>query len=102
MKKVVSWLIGTTKVGKAVSKVQDALDGWKAYLGGVALIVPGVCGLLIKFQENGIGGVLDMTNTDEYKMIVAGWTIMATRAAIAKTQRATEVAAGKATEAAGG
>ena len=100
MKKIVAWFVSKTKFGKTFGKAQSALDGYKAYLAGAALMIPGLLKLIIDIQERGLPAFTELGENPNYRMMLEGWAIIATRAAIAKTQRVTEVAAAESTVAA--
>lgn len=85
MNKLIAWFIEKTKVGAAVEKVQDALDGKKMYLAGAALIVPNLIVIIQKFTEQGVPYILGLTATPEYKGLLEGIALCAAKAAITKS-----------------
>lgn len=84
MNKVFSWLIGFTRVGKVVTPAQQFLSGKKAYLAGLALIVPALVTMLTKFADQGTGYLLGIAHTPEFDMFMQGLGICGLRAAITK------------------
>ena len=100
MKKMMNWFIGKTKVGKGVSSAQDFLDGYKAYIAGAAMMIPGVLNLILDFQRDGLPALTDLGHNPNYRLMLEGWGLMALRAGVAKVQRVSEVGAAEATVAA--
>ena len=86
MNKIISWVLGLTKVGAFLDKVRGVLSGKKAYLAGAALAVPALVTIITKFAEQGVPYILSVTGTEEFKMLMEGLGIMGLRAGIAKSQ----------------
>jgi hypothetical protein len=65
------------------------------------MLIPGALNFILDLQsERGLPDLGSLASNPNYRMMLEGWAIIATRAAIAKTQRVAEVAAGEATMAA--
>lgn len=84
MDKIVTWILGFTRIGKIIEPVQKFLDGYKAYLAGTALMVPALVVILTRFSESGAGYLAGIMSTAEFKSLMEGWAIIALRAGIAK------------------
>lgn len=80
MNKLIAWIAGMTKVGQAVKKVQDFLDGKKQYLAGAGMAFPALITIIQKFQEGGIQYLLGATHSPEYLALTAGVAIIANAA----------------------
>lgn len=84
MGKALSWILGFTKLGKAVEPVQKFLSGKKAYIAGTGMAVPALVTIITKFSDQGMGYLLTMTHTPEWALLLNGMAVMGLRAAITK------------------
>ena len=51
MKKILGWILGKSKIGKGIDKTRGLLDGYKAYIAGAAMLIPGALNLILDFQS---------------------------------------------------
>lgn len=84
MGKAVAWILGFTKIGKAVEPVQGFLSGKKAYLSGAAIAIPALIMIIQKFSDQGVAYLLTVVHTPEWNLLLNGLAIMGLRAAITK------------------
>lgn len=90
MNKIVTWLLGLTRIGKIVEPVQKFLDGYKAYIAGTAILVPALATILTSFSQQGLSYLTAIVSTPEFKQLMEGWAVIALRAGLAKAQAAAE------------
>ena len=80
MNKLLGWFLGMTKLGKAYSGVQTFLDGKKQYIAGTALLIPGLCGVLLKLHDTGLSDLPNLLKSEEYLSMIAGFGVIANAA----------------------
>lgn len=78
--KIVDWVLGTTKIGKVYSSTQKFLDGKKQYIGGWASLMSGLCGIALKISSTGLSDLPGLIQSQEWLLIVAGFTAIANAA----------------------
>lgn len=84
MNKLLAWFLSFTKIGKITEPVQGFLSGKKAYLSGLAIAIPAVITIVMKFSDQGTGYLLGVAHTPEWTLLMNGLAIMGLRAAITK------------------
>ncbi len=76
MSKLVEWLVGMTKVGKMIKKIQEFLDGKKQLLTGLAGAIPASIAIIQHFQAGGIDYLMHATGSPEYATAIIGWGLV--------------------------
>ena len=76
MKKLIGWILGFTKAGKAVKKVQEFLDGKKQLLTGLTGALPATLLIIEKFREGGIEYLMKASESPEYAAALLGWGLV--------------------------
>lgn len=84
MKKVLTWVLSFTKLGKVVDPAQEWLSGKKSYLAGLAIMVPALISMILGFSDHGLPYLLSINQTPEFVEFWNGVAIMGIRAAITK------------------
>lgn len=84
MKRLIGWVFGLTKVGKAVESFRGTLAGYKSYIFGAALAVPALLKIIVGFIDGGSPYLLNVSDTEDYRLLMEGLSIMGLRAAISK------------------
>lgn len=84
MGKIITWVLGFTKLGKIVTPVQQFLSGKKVYLAAAAVAVPALVSMLDQFSSQGLGYLTIMTSTPEFKNLMEAIAAMGLRAAVTK------------------
>lgn len=80
MSKLIVWVAGFTKLGKAVKAAQSWLDGKKQYLAGLSMALPGLLTVIQKFQAGGIEYLSNVSSSPEYIALAGGVAIIANAA----------------------
>jgi len=73
MKKLFAWMLGMTKVGKAVKQAQGFLDGKKQMLASLAAAVPATLLILQRFTDEGLTYLTTVASTPEFLAASGGW-----------------------------
>lgn len=84
--KIVTWILGFTKLGKIFVPVQKFLDGKKVHLAGAALAVPALISILQKIGEQGMDALPHIVNSDHWETLMLGVGMIAGRAAVKKVK----------------
>lgn len=85
MDKIVSWILGLTKIGKIVGPIQTFISGYKTYIAGSAIAIPALLTIISNFGDQGTSYLLGLTHTPEWLAFMNGLGLMGLRAAISKT-----------------
>lgn len=84
MNKILTWVLGFTKIGKVAEPIQKFLSGKKAYLAGAGLAVPALVTILQNFSEQGLNYAVTLTGSPEWTLLLNGLAVMGLRAAVTK------------------
>lgn len=76
MSKLIGWVLGFTKVGKTIKKVQEFLDGKKQLLTGLAGALPATLMIIQNFQQGGIDYLTHAAHSPEYAAALLGWGLV--------------------------
>lgn len=82
---MLNWILGLTKVGGMVSKLQGFLDGKKTYIAAAGLMVPALVTIIQNFSQQGASYLVHVAATPEFKQLMEAWAGIALRSAIAKS-----------------
>lgn len=80
MNKLLGWVLGMTKLGGVYKGAQKFLDGKKAYIAGTAMMIPGLCGVLIRLSETGLSDIANLMKSEEYLSMIGGFYMIANAA----------------------
>lgn len=72
MKKIIAWIIGRTRAGETVSKVQMAVDGKKQVIASVVAVVVSGATILNNFSTRGTEYLIQIGQTMEFATFSAG------------------------------
>jgi hypothetical protein len=84
MNKAFAWVIGFTKVGKALVPVQRVLSGKKTNLAGLAIAVPALVTIIQRFADQGIAYLATLPGSTEFIELMNGCALIFVRQAITK------------------
>lgn len=73
MNKIYAWILGMTKVGKAVKQVQVYLDGKKQIIASLATAIPATLLIIQKFTDQGTTYLVSVASTPEFLAASGGW-----------------------------
>jgi hypothetical protein len=73
MNKLIGWVVGLTKIGSIVKKIQDFLDGKKQALASLAAAVPATVTIIVNFADKGTPYLMQIASTPEFLAASAGW-----------------------------
>jgi len=73
MKKLLAWMIDSTRIGPASKKIQEALEGKKQMLGGLAAAIPATVLILNNYAKSGTPYLLELPTTVEFATASGGW-----------------------------
>lgn len=84
MNRVLTWILGFTKLGKVTEPVRKFISGKKSYLAGAGLAIPALMTILTRFSDQGTGYLVIITSTPEWALLLNGLAVMGLRSAITK------------------
>lgn len=76
MNSLIVWFLSKTKVGKAVTAVQEFLDGKKQLLTGLAGALPATLMMVQGFQAGGLEYLSHAAKSPEYAAALIGWGLV--------------------------
>lgn len=82
---MLNWILGFTKLGGVIGKLQSFLDGKKVYIAASAILVPAAATMIQNFAQQGTSYLVGIAGTPEFKAFMEAWAGIAMRAAIAKS-----------------
>jgi hypothetical protein len=76
MNKIYAWILGMTKVGKQIKRVQEWLDGKKQIIASLAAAIPATILIIQKFTEQGTTYLVSVASTPEFLAASGGWVAL--------------------------
>lgn len=86
MNKLYAWILGMTKVGKTLKKIQEYLDGKKQIIASLATAIPATLLIVQKFTDQGTPYLVGVASTPEFLAASGGWVAFFNGLGIKKTR----------------